>query len=268
MIRHLMPLALAAGLAGCATTAEPPPADVGRILHYVRSNQDGTEVERISTFRASATELQVYKMRERCTNAALVTAHLDPDGREALSLVGGRLTRDGTQEAFAWLSHDAAADTLTVSVEGPSGAPLETLRLPGGAPWRLYDFDFADWNAFATAPVRGRDLVFDMALIWPEPEDGEGMMRPIGTVTAHFVGEALHLDVPTFEYALTGGGFSGGSGARLWLDRRDGTIVEAALNLPNHPGYRDYRLVKVGEDDGELGWRSLLADHWTGCPVD
>lgn len=255
----------AAALLTTAPGAGEPDA-VGLIQHYTRSNWDGSEAEYISTFRGSATSIAVYKMRERCTNAALVTAELDAARNRVASLVGGRLTRAGTQQAFAWLAHDADANTLTVSLEGPAGAPLETASLSGAAPWRLYDFDFADWNALTVVPTPGQDITVDMALVWPEPAEDGRVMRALGPSVARFVGAGTHNGVPTLHYRMEGPAFEGESGGDLWLDASDGTVVEARFGRPSHPGYADFLLIRTGEARGEVAWRALLADHWTGCP--
>lgn len=255
--------AVAIGAALPATAASDP---VGRIQHYTRSNSDGSEAEYISIFRHSATSIAVYKMRERCTNAALVTAELDPGRSRVASLVGGRLGRDGAQQAFAWLTHDPEANTLTASLEGPRGAPMETASLSGAGPWRLYDFDFADWNAFSGPPVEGGDIAIDMALVWPEPSEDGRLIRVLGPSVARFVRFETRAGVAAARYRLEGAGFEGEAGGDLWLDARDGAVVEARFGLPNHPGYSDFRLVRTGEAHGAAAWRDLLADHWTGCP--
>lgn len=256
--------------AAALVTAAPAPAapdSVGRIQHYTRSNSDGSEAEHVSIFRASPTVIAVYKMRERCTNAALVTAELDLARNRVASLVGGRLTRDGTQQAFAWLAHDAEVNSLTVSLEGPGGSPLETASLSGAAPWRLYDFDFADWNALSGRPAPGQDITVDMALIWPEPAEDGRMMRTLGPAVARFIGPETHNDVAVLRYRMEGPAFIDGSGGDLWLNAEDGTVVEARFGRPNHPGYDDFRLVLTGEDHGEAAWRARLADHWRDCPA-
>ena len=262
-------MTLAAILTAALITAVPAaaaPDPVGRIQHYTRSNSDGSEAEHVSIYRASPTAVAVYKMRERCTNAALVTAELDPARNRVAALVGGRLTRDGTQQAFAWLAHDAESNTLTVSLEGPGGAPLETTALSGAAPWRLYDFDFADWNALAEAPTPGRDITVDMALIWSEPVEDGRAMRALGLAVARFIGSEARDGVAALRYRMEGPAFAGESGGDLWLDARDGSVVEVRFGRPSHPGHADFRLVRTGEARGEAAWRALLADHWTGCP--
>lgn len=270
MTRSFRALSLAASLASAAVLTAPPPAygaEVGRILHYVRSNSDGTEAEKVSVYQASPTQVAVYKMRSRCTNAALVTATFDLETGRATQLVGGRLARDGTQDAFAWMDHDPAANRLIVRVESPDAEPLETSDLPGGAPWRLYDFDFADWNGVASTPTPGQDIAFDMALAWPEPAEDGRILRVLGRAAARFIAAETQAGVATLRYRIEGPAFPNAEGGDLWLDARDGTVVEARLGRPNHPGYADFRLIRTGEDHGAAAWAALLADHWTGCPT-
>lgn len=100
-------------LAGCAHPPAPAGADrIGRIYSYVRSNRDGSEAEQIHVFRASRTRIEVTKMRERCTNAAFVTAELD-------------LAR-GTDPWF-----DAAVGRLSAELADPDALPLRARRIAG-----------------------------------------------------------------------------------------------------------------------------------------
>ncbi len=244
-------------LAACATW--PAPED--RILSYIRSNTDGTEPERIAVFQNSADAVEVYKMVSRCTQAALVTAQFDPPSDEATALAGGSLAQDGTQAAFAWLQLDADPRGLTVRMEAPDADPALELALPGTAPWRLYDFDFADFNALARPPVRGEMRTWSMALIWPEGPPEEAL-RSTGLLTATWQGAERRAGTRAHRYALSGAGFDGGE---LWLDARDGTVVEVIAPVPNHPGYTDFRLVLTGRSRGTDAWQALLADHWAGC---
>lgn len=260
-MKHILLPAIAL-LAACATAPASDPS--GRVLHYTRSNSDGAEAEYITTYQPSASRVAVYKMRERCTNAAYVTAEFDTEMRQATRLVGGRLKRDGTQEAFAWLEHDPAGK-LIVRTEGPDAAPSETAAIPADAPWRLYDFDFADWNALAAPPRAGVDIPFSAALAWPEPAEDGKVLRILGRATARFVGAERHAGVSTYRYRVDGGAFDGAAGGDLWLDRADGTLVEARFGLPNHPGYTDFRLVRTGATHGEAAWNARLASHWEGC---
>ena len=72
--------------AGCTHTGD---GGQGPIYSYIRSNRDGGEAEAIHVYRPRAGYVEVVKMRERCTNAAFVTA--TTMAGEAKRLTGGRL---------------------------------------------------------------------------------------------------------------------------------------------------------------------------------
>lgn len=254
----LTPALLAiAALAACSTS----PAPTGQILSYTRSNSDGSEPERVSVYRKSASEVEVYKMVSRCTNSALVTARFDPASDDAIALTGGRLTREGTQQPFAWLDRAPGTRDLTVRLGAPDAAPVQVVTLPGFSPWRLYDFDFADFNALARPPVRGETRAWSMALAWPDGAPEE-TLRVMGEMTATWQARERRAGVDAHRYALSGAGFDGGF---LWLDARDGTVVEVTAPVPNHPGYADFRLVLTSRAQGPAAWSELLASHWSDC---
>ncbi|MCP6423662.1 hypothetical protein NL463_30580, partial [Klebsiella pneumoniae] len=48
----------------------------------------------------------------------------------------------------------------------------------------------------------------------------------------------------------------------MWLDRRDGTLIEASWRLPDHDGYRDVSQRFVAEETpGAKARRALLVRH-------
>lgn len=252
-----------AALSGLLLTACGAPVlaqQPGEILHYVRSNRDGSMREAVSVWRREPDRVEVFKRISPCTDAALVTAELDPATGQAQRLVGGRLGRDGAQEPFAWLEHDAANDRLLVRLGASDAAPSETLTLQGDLPWRLYDFDFADWNGLAEGPPPER-LAFELILAWPE---GDTLLTNLGAAEAVYIADEARLNRPARRYSVAGPGFSGGD---LWLDAETGQVLEVAWGQPNHPGYDDFRLVLTGRGQGEAAWRTLLAAHWADCPA-
>lgn len=249
--------------AACAGAPDAPASrPAGDILHYIRSNTDGSMPESISVYQVSETDVAVFKRVAPCTPAALVTGRFDLASGEAVSLVGGRLAHDGTQAAFAWLKHDPSTDMIAVNFEGSDGAPVETGQLPGTGPWRLYDFDFADFNALARPPVAGETRRYDLAMIWPAGEPGKDQVRIPGPLTATWQGRVRAAEDAAARYVLSGAGLDGGT---LDLDIRDGTVVEVRTPAPNHPGYTDYLLRRTGRDRGADAWMALLAAHWSDC---
>lgn len=239
----------------CATP--PLPSDVGRLYHYVRSNDDGTLPEDIFVHRESATRVAVHKAVSRCTNSAYVTAELDASSGEARSLVGGRLARDLSQDAFATLSFDASTRTITVK-----GAGLDESLTVGTAPWRLFDFDLADVGALdRERALARRDYRLSVALLWPVA-DAPRMMRALGDAVFTYAGSELASGADAVRYDV-----SGALNGRIWFDAGRGHVVAARFAEPNHTEYRSFRLeLRDMSDQGAAAWRAALADHWKDCP--
>ncbi|MGQ0558706.1 MAG: hypothetical protein ACT4OE_03855 [Sphingosinicella sp.] len=266
MTARALSLLAALALAGCVAASGPPADRIGRIYSYVRSNSDGSEAERIHVFRASLTRVEVTKMRTRCTDAAFVTAELDLAAGQARRLTGGRLLPDAGHRDFAWLEHDRASRQLLARVELPEG----TLRLSVGVPdepWHIYDFDLASLTV--TNPYRAdprASFSFGVPLIWPEGDMREAL-RYLGRADARFAGEEFHLGRRALRFEVGGPAF-GDRGGPLWFDAAGGHVLEARFGLPNHPGYRDFRLLLTGiSDGGEEAWRRLLTAHFADCPA-
>ncbi len=252
----LTALAAALSLAACASA--PPAPEAARIYHYLRSNQDGGLPENVWVYLPDATHVEVYKMVERCANAAYVTAVLDPERRQPVSFIGGRVARDGTQEQFAWLDYANAALHARV----PS-ANIDQQVNVGSEPWLLFDFDLGDLNGLhAGRPAQREDFAFWTVLIWPD--GGDDPFRTLGETRVHFLAEDTRFGRPALRYEV-----SGGLNGQLWLDASQGNVLEARFAEPNHTGYSDFRLALEGiSDGGQAEWRARLAAHWEGCPPE
>jgi hypothetical protein len=258
-MKKLAPLAALLLLAACVSVPEPAPAPaIGRFYHYVRSNQDGSLPEQIYQYRASETRIEVGKEVARCTNAAFVTAEFDPARGQGVRFVGGRLGRDLEQEPFAYLDYDAASRTLSANVPAMN---IEARATIAGEPFILYDFDLSDLNArFAGRAAPREDFRFAVALIWPE-EGAANVLRTPGGAEARLAGEEARLGRTALRYDV-----SDGLNGQLWLDARDGHVLEARFAEPNHVEYADFRMVLQRMDDnGAEAWRAARAAHWEGC---
>lgn len=255
----LKPLFAALALTACASAPTATATPVGALYHYVRSNQDGSLPEQIYQYRASETRLEVGKMVSNCTNAAFVTAELDLARGQPRELVGGRLGRDLNQEAFAWLTYDATSRDLHARIPQ---AGIDTRVAVDGEPWIIYDFDLSELNARLAGRAAPRaDFRFAVALIWPE-EGAASPFRNLGWADARFVGEERRLDRDAVRFEVRGG-----LNGQLWLDAREGHVLEASFAEPNHMEYENFRLVLQSvEHDGAASWREARAAHWRDCP--
>ena len=241
-------------VAGCAHAGE---SEGGPIHSYVRSNRDGSEAETIHVYRPRPFHVEVTKMRERCTNAAFVTATIA--GGEPVRLTGGRLRPGARHEDFAELTF--ADGRIDARVTAPQGELRRSVAV-ADRPWHLYDFD---WASLAVPPAgRRRDFSFGVALIWLG-DDPADFLRYLGRADARFVRDERRDGRRALRYQLGGPAFEGDLGGPLWIDARGGFVVAAELGRPNHAEYRDFKLRLTGVRHGPAAWKRLLEAHFEGC---
>ena len=234
------------------------------ILHYVRSNRDGTEAEHVVQYRPDATRIAVYKWVERCTTAAYVTAELSPEKTEAREYVAGKVAEDGGQARFGTLRLEPSSPALEVDIRPPGGERIAMRHPLKARPYIIYDFDLADLNAVLQEHGPGDNFSFEMPVIWPGDPN---LFRDLGRLNARFAGKESRLGRDTHRFDLTVDGPTPSTG-KLWLDAERGFIVEAELGLPNHEGYRDFRLLlERVQPGGEAAWNALTQGHYAECPT-
>jgi len=247
--------------------AQPAAAEdrIGRIYHYLRTNTDGSEPERVRVYRDSLTRLAVNKEVSLCTNAAYVTAELDLEAGEARRLTGGRLTREGTQAAFGTLTVHPDSQRIEAQFEPQPGQRFADSLDVRGRPRVVYDFDLSDLTVLLARRADHRvDFSFGLPLIWfTAPDD---FLKDLGPAEATWEADVAWNGQAAHRFRVTAPGFGGKPGT-LWVSAAEGHILAAEFPAPNHDNYRDFRLVleKV-EDAGAEGWRRLLMSHWEGCP--
>jgi hypothetical protein len=250
------------GLAGAGYRYSAERDHIGRIYHYLRSNRDGALPEHVHVFHSAKDRIEVYKMVQRCTNAALVTADLDREIWSASRLVGGRLGRNAEQIAFATLTFDKASKRLEAVVNLPEGAMTAGLQLQSDH-WRQYDFDFAEFTVLSQHLARyDRAFTFEVSTI---DQAAENFLVRLGEATA--TPQGLDERGVAWRYDLSGEAFP--DGGHLILDAVDGHVVEVETTIPNHGEYDDFKLALIDvRDGGDAAWRQLLLSHFEGCPED
>lgn len=246
--------------------AGPPPVHAaGTTLTYVRSNQSGTEPETILVHIPAPNRIHVAKMVAPCTDAAYVTASVDPVTNEVVELIGGRLQRDGTQLPQAFLTLDASRK-LVIRFGEATSDPSETPNAPP-APWRMYDFDLAEFALLG--PRAPRSFTFGLAIAWPDGPPP--LVRILGSANAKFLyssdsGAKHHFQIsgPAFTDPAIGD-----RGGELITDAKYGHVIEARFGRPNHSSYNNFLLKLTAATEGEAGskvWADALAAHWRNCP--
>ncbi|WP_300532280.1 hypothetical protein [Maricaulis sp.] len=263
-------LALApCALADTPWTYDPEDDAIGRIYYYERSNTDGSLDERITIFRRDATHIEVYKENGLCRNASVVRAELDLETLSAPKITGGQLQPNAEIFDFAFLQQSEDGQQVDLLVQLPDMEIRNASEIENRH-WVLFDFDFASMTV-ATPHLDNPQAGFGigLALLWADPS-AEDPFFWMGDLQAEHVGEGEHLGVQSAQYRLTGSALdhalSTGDEGQLWLDARDGHIVDIVVPAPSHPGYTDYRLRLLDvSDGGEPEWTALLTRHFEDC---
>ncbi|HEX6218207.1 MAG TPA: hypothetical protein VFZ35_02910 [Sphingomicrobium sp.] len=250
-----------------AAQAAPPavkPIVGDLIFHYVRSNRDGSEPEHVVQFRPTRTGISVYKWVSKCTTSAYVTAEMDEGVGEGRRFVAGKVAPDGTQAQFGTLTLDPDNAALLVDITPPGGSRIQQAHKLKGRPFIIYDFDFADLNAFLQEHREEVHFSFNLPVVWPSDA---GLFRDLGTLHANYDGEEVRDGRKVRMFFLGVEGPTTGMG-KMWVDAAQGYIVEAELNLPNHLEYRDFRLkLEKVEHGGRAAWDALTKSQYADCPT-
>jgi hypothetical protein len=112
--------------------------------------------------------------------------------------------------------------------EGAGDAEIHPAPL---APWRIYDFDLAEFALFG--PHDHKDFSFGFVMAWP---DGTSpTLRILGAVNAKFLYSSD--EGAKDHYRLSGPAFTdpviGNRGGELIADARSGHVIEARFGRPN-----------------------------------
>ncbi|WP_299326959.1 hypothetical protein [Parasphingopyxis sp.] len=256
---------LAAGFgAGAIGGGNDTEATEGRIYHYVRSNQDGSDAENVYVYRAAANRLEVYKSRGRCEGAAFVTAWVDADTGRAAIINGGRLMPEARHETFATISYDGAAAMLRAEAALPDRMVREQVRVEEPI-YHLYDFDLATLSLQTMALDNPRaGFSFGLPLIRTDAPGGRHLSH-LGRADAEYAGEEDYRGTAAIRFEVAGPAL-GENGGPLWIDAETGHVLGAEWGIPNHAGMDDFALRLVETDDGgEAAWQDLLTAHFEGC---
>lgn len=242
--------------AGCATTPDPMARD-GHLYEYVRSNRDGSLPETILVYLPSASEVEVMKIVKPCTDAAYVTATIDPETGSASKLTAGRLKRDGGQRAIGIMQYDPVHRRIEFEL-GPQAEARGSVEAIG-ARWHLYDYDFATLvsDAHYRWPL-GDSTTFDLVRLMPT-EEGSLSFENLGAVELH-PGPSRAGEM---DYHVMGTGLPEG---RLTRRMAEGAVLSISSRERNHLEYEDFALRLVADRAlSPEGWAVRRAAHWKNC---
>lgn len=243
-------------LGGC-TGVPPIPTHDGHLYEYVRSNRDGSRPETILVYLPSPDRVEVVKIAAPCTDAAYVTAQVDPATGTPLRLDAGRLEVDGSQRVIGFMEYDPASRRLRYELGPDEPLTGELAEVPPR--WHLYDFDLATLVSDAHYRWRpGSPARFDLVRLM-SGEHGELLFENLGAVAL----DPKAADDITGAYRVSGPALPQGLFARR---RTDGAITLVSSSRRNHAEYADFLLrLKDDRSATQLQWAERRAAHWAGC---
>ena len=219
--------------AGCESpdfTFRPERVAPGRVVHYVKSNLDGSKPALVSLYVADRDRIEVYKSEKGLTDSADVLAHLDWARFSADHLDAGVITADGRREPRAKL--DVQDSELTVRI----GSAEQKLAVDT-FPLHVYNFDLMSLNVMLPH-LDHPERSFRIAFIEPTFGRKREVMELRGFATARYSGRERVNGALTRRYSLAGAGMNG----TMWVNMKDGLIQRFESPVPNNPGWTSLRL--------------------------
>lgn len=247
--RFSLVLSLAALLAPACLAAEPPfsfdPAKVrhGTLLHYVKSNRDGSQPWKLDVYVVGPTRIEVVKYLQGAEDMVVVEADLDPIRGHLAHAFQHNVT---AAEERASLSAAVTADGSAAQIKLGNG---QGFSLPlGGPPFHFYGFDFLGIG-WMLPHLKHPDRAFEVEFADPNrPSGKEGV--PFVLTTARFEPagvETLH-GVPCRKYKLTGPFFEGFEGW-LWANKENGQLERVESSLRTSTDWdKDFKLELQGAE--------------------
>lgn len=269
-------LLLAQGPASPATSSvkafryQPARALTGTLLHYVKSNVDGSDPAQIYVYMPTPDRVEVLKVEPGSPVAAFVSADLDWTRFSARSIDSWHLRKDGSLKPQATSALDEAG-VFSIRVGGAT-FPVKVRHFPV----HNYNFDLTSLNVslpFLSEP----EAPFEVGIVEPDwaalgrpgfRMEGrqEGIFVDRGTVTFTYLGREQLQGRPCRKYAAVGPGLSPGQGT-LWTDLARGFLVAFEHPKPDNPDWNSFRLTLKAELTLSPGkWKALQAAQRAGLP--
>lgn len=271
--RSLLALAIAAGIAPALhaatdTLSQYTPAATQapqqRVVHYVKSNLDGSKRLVLSLFFPAPLQVEALKVEGDGRYLALVSAELDPKtlSESRMRSFNGLEQGQGGRLQMA-LNRDG--ERLVAEVAG-TRMPVA----PGHWPTHIYNFDLSGMNL--TLPLlKNPRADFEVGIVDPDfgflrtkfrPNAGElpGGFVDKGKATFRYLrDEKLDGEIDTHRFEVGGPAFGGVTGT-LWVNAKDRLIERFEHALPDNPDWNSFRLNRIGARGMDAaGWEAFKA---------
>lgn len=227
----------------------------GTVLHYVKTNIDGSYPEYVSQYIASADTMESFKFHPKGSRAGLVIAEMDWRNFSAKTLKSWQVFASGERKLFGTILFDATTRKAEVSIPAVK-AESEFVALKH-FPVHLYNFDFGSLN-FAFPHLRKPKGDFRIGVTDPTFKENGALVEYKGEVTVSYVADEKRNDHETRKYKIDGAGLQN-RGGFVWVNKKTGWIEDMEIALPDNPDWTSFKfkLLKT-EKMNRDAWESFM----------
>ena len=232
---------------------------VGTVLHYVKTNIDGTKPERVSQFIAAENVMESFKFHPQEFPAGLVIAEMDWAIFSAKSLKSWRIVSKTEKTLFGTITFDGKTRKAEVSIPAAK-KDMEFFEIRY-FPVHLYNFDFGSLN-FAFPHLREPKKPFTIGVADPTFRENAALVEYKGEVMISFVSDEKRSNVSTRKYKIDGAGLQN-RGGFIWVNKKRGWIEDMEIQLPDNPEWSSFKfkLLKV-EKMSRDKWEKFMSEQF------
>ena len=210
---------------------------VGTVLHYVKTNIDGTKPERVSQFIAAENKMESFKFHPNEPPAGLVIAEMDWHFFSAKVLKSWRILSKTERTFFGTILFDGAKREAEVSIPAVK-TESEFVKLEH-FPVHLYNFDFGSLN-FAFPHLVKPKKAFTIGVADPTFRENAALVEYKGKVEISYAGEEKRGDVLTRKYKIDCAGLQN-RGGFIWVNKKRNWIEDMEIQLPDNPEWTSFK---------------------------
>jgi hypothetical protein len=240
---------------------QPNKISVGTVYHYVKTNKDGSDPERISVYVAAKDRLEVFKFHPESpgSRAALVIAFLDWNIFCVRRLESWTMTGADEKTLTAKLEYLPSEKVVTVELNAPEKTEEKT-QIPY-LPFHVYNFDLTSLN-IAMPHLVNPEGKFTIGIADPNFGESGPLFLYRGEAQVEFVGNEERNGIPCRKYKIDGPGLEN-RGGFIWVDKAKGNFVDLEADLADNPNWKSFKLkLDQTEQMNETQWTSFYKKHF------
>lgn len=232
---------------------------IGTVLHYVKTNIDGTKPEYVSQFIAAENIMESFKFHPKEFPAGIVIAEMDWQTFSAKSLKSWRILSKTERALFGIITFDGRTRTAEASI--PAIKKESEIFEIKHFPVHLYNFDFGSLN-FAFPHLLNPRQPFIIGVADPTFRENDRLIEYKGEVRISFVGEEKRNKVITRKYKIDGAGLQN-RGGFIWVNKKHFWIEDMEIDLPDNPEWKSFKLKLLRtEKISRAAWNKFVENQF------